>query len=725
MHGHNVGYVDAHSKPAVLSWSRSEISHCNAAAAGMLEDPEAHAAIVHMLTVALEERRSVDGYVWGREWIAVPLFDETGAVEAVLAMPGELGDVPLLLHTLGGGLRRVAHLLHVLPNVVLTARPDGRFDFANARWYEKTGGAASSYLVDEAFWQAIDPQDTRRLRDEWRERTRVDHAFRTRFRITLAAGDARWHEMRANPWVKRQRVIKWIVSIIDVHETVVAELSSVKLVSRLRLLAEVGDVLESEQKPNSILQAVSRVVANNLSAICRIDLSGDDAAGETSSPAQRRLAAWLPARVPAFVEFLSPASGTPRSIIALPLGGEPAQPGFPAGIAILARDAPSAPLSEDDYAAFEAIVARTAAAFALAAHSERSGRIATRLQRSMLPDALPQVPGVAFEVCYRPAEEQTLVGGDWYDAFLLPRGKAAIMIGDVSGHGIEAAISMNRLRQSFRTVAMNGEDPGAILSAVNRLAWTEGDPFATAFLAVLDPMTYELRYAGAGHPPGFIAGRDGAVTALASDGPPLSVVRDYVYRSNVLQIATGTALVLYTDGLIEFDRDVMAGERRLVDVLQEWSRNGFAGDAEALQAAVLGGHPTADDAALLIARFPAVPDLELTFPATAFDALRARAALERFVATSTLRPQRATEILRAAADAIADCVRHANRDVAGAVTLSLHRDDKEVSISVSDSAAWLEQQASNGDDGRAAHSDGGTAVRLREPLSASVAEDGG
>ena len=225
----------------------------------------------------------------------------------------------------------------------------------------------------------------------------------------------------------------------------------------------------------------------------------------------------------------------------------------------------------------------------------RERQIAQTLQTVFIPPFLPQVPGVHFEGVYRPALRETELGGDWYDAFALVDGRIALSIGDVTGHGIDAAIAMVRLRETLRAVtSLVDNDPGVILQTADRaFVGTHPDVIATAVFALYDPLTRRMAYASAGHPPPVLV-RGGVASFVRCDaGLPLGVQADSTFVSEEIGLELGDVLVLYTDGLIEADRDLFAGERRFSDVLARHPH-----DADRVVTETLDGAQN-DDVALL------------------------------------------------------------------------------------------------------------------------------
>src|SRR4029453_9187271 len=130
---------------------------------------------------------------------------------------------------------------------------------------------------------------------------------------------------------------------------------------------------------------------------------------------------------------------------------------------------------------------------------DREHRGAVALQRSLLPDRLPDLVGIETAARYLPARDE--VGGDWYDVVDLPGGSVGRATGDVAGHGLRAAALMGQLRTGLRAYALEGRAPGETLKLLDRLLQTlSGRGMATAGYAIVDPATGALRYASAGHP---------------------------------------------------------------------------------------------------------------------------------------------------------------------------------------------------------------------------------
>ncbi|HEY0614685.1 MAG TPA: ATP-binding SpoIIE family protein phosphatase, partial [Candidatus Elarobacter sp.] len=238
---------------------------------------------------------------------------------------------------------------------------------------------------------------------------------------------------------------------------------------------------------------------------------------------------------------------------------------------------------------------------------ERERTTADALQRAMLPAQLPILPDVAFSASYSAASESQRVGGDFYDAFELPDGRVAVTIGDVTGHGLEAAVIMGEIRQALRAASFESAEPSAILDRASRLLIASGRTvFVTAIFGVLDPVTGRFAYATAGHPPPLLVDRRG-VRRLPSAGLPIGL-RDDEGVDFALRLQAPCTLMMYTDGLLEFARDIDAAEQRIETAVRSLVRDDIDHLAGALMKDVLGDDEPTDDIAILtvtIARFAA------------------------------------------------------------------------------------------------------------------------
>lgn len=230
-------------------------------------------------------------------------------------------------------------------------------------------------------------------------------------------------------------------------------------------------------------------------------------------------------------------------------------------------------------------------------------RIADTLQEAFTQRPLPELPTLRFSATYVPATELTRVGGDWYDALELPEHRVLFAIGDVTGHGIDAAVTMNRTRQALISSALLDPDPASLLDRLNRDAIAEGGPIVTAITGYADATTYEFVYAIAGHPPPVLLEPGRRPRMLDCGSVPLGADASISYQTRRVQTVPGATLVLYTDGAVEHSRDVIEGEALLLSAVEQAAAAAPPDPAEFIQRAIFDGRAVRDDVAILTIGF--------------------------------------------------------------------------------------------------------------------------
>ncbi|MFJ1705590.1 SpoIIE family protein phosphatase [Kitasatospora sp. NPDC088346] len=222
------------------------------------------------------------------------------------------------------------------------------------------------------------------------------------------------------------------------------------------------------------------------------------------------------------------------------------------------------------------------------AHSEQQAaernRLTLQLQHAIMPPSRGPLDLGALRIAvrYRPAEKDHMVGGDWYDTVVLPTKQVLLCVGDVAGHGIDAATGMVALRNALRGLAATGAGPAQLLAWLNAVAHHLTDNVtATAICALFDPGTRMLRWARAGHlPPVLVRGGEASTVPTVS-GILLGAIAEADYAEGELQLETGDTLLLYTDGLIERkDRSLQDSLHQLLTTVRRPDRSGDPDDLE-------------------------------------------------------------------------------------------------------------------------------------------------
>jgi serine phosphatase RsbU (regulator of sigma subunit) len=266
-------------------------------------------------------------------------------------------------------------------------------------------------------------------------------------------------------------------------------------------------------------------------------------------------------------------------------------------------------ITDEERVFLEALAGQCALAVERASLFEREHTTAETLQRSLLPDRLPSVPGIILDARYLPVTRNMEIGGDWYDAFRLPDGRLAVAAGDVMGKGLSAAAGMGRVRNALRALALTDPRPAAVLAGLDRLftATELDEQVTTVAYLVFDPVSGEGLAGNAGHPPPLLMSRDAPPRLdLGEAGTPLgwaSPRQQYVFR-----LPPGHTAVLYSDGLVENRRrGLHSGLDELVAVAGQAVPEVATDPARLLEYLVdrmLTGYEQDDDVTVLVLHVP-------------------------------------------------------------------------------------------------------------------------
>jgi serine phosphatase RsbU (regulator of sigma subunit)/integral membrane sensor domain MASE1 len=238
---------------------------------------------------------------------------------------------------------------------------------------------------------------------------------------------------------------------------------------------------------------------------------------------------------------------------------------------------------------------------------ENATQVARTLQGAFLPKRLPEHRDVTFDALYLTAGRESLVGGDWYDAFMIPEGHIVVSIGDMLGHGVNAAVTAAEIRQRILATAFSTTDPAEISAKVNRTLRDEEQTIATALVAFIDPKAATMRVASAGHPPAIVAGPTIHAYFLPYGGLPLGVLADSDYATHSIALEQGAAVLFYTDGVTEFNRNIDAAEQSLLAAVDAFVSEPLANPAAIVQRRVMGTSQPVDDVVLMVVRLAPSP----------------------------------------------------------------------------------------------------------------------
>ena len=286
------------------------------------------------------------------------------------------------------------------------------------------------------------------------------------------------------------------------------------------------------------------------------------------------------------------------SLITVPLTAR----GVTLGVATFSRTKNPEPYDEADVRLVVDLTARAAVHIDNARLYTREHDAAVTLQRSLLPRDIPQVPGLDIADRYQPASRAAEIGGDWFDVIPLDRGRVALVVGDVTGHGIHAAAIMGQLRTTTAALARLGCPPGQIMSQLSALVAAHGDEAgATCLYAVYDPWSRRCQLTSAGHPLPALRRPSGTTEFIDLPAGLLLGAGEDPYPSVDRQLPVGSTLAMYTDGLIEQPgQDISVGMSRLARALATGPTQSLGELCDSMLA-TLAPHPR-DDVALLLAR---------------------------------------------------------------------------------------------------------------------------
>jgi PAS domain S-box-containing protein len=524
--------------------------------------------------------------------------------------------------------------------MVRVADADGGLIEDCPEWRWVTGQTPEQYL-GQGWLDAVHPEDRDRVERDWQGCVKSGKTFDDRYRVRTRAGSYRHYDVRAVPIERDGKIVEWVGASTDVtgqreaeemrgrltEQLSAAALRTARLQQATSMLAE---ALTVEQVVEVITEVGRTAIGAQRSAVALLDDGrlrvinpagmppGQSAAGRDillDSPGLMTRA--IATRRPVLAEDANAlrllledaplevvAGEDERSWVGLPLLAA----GAPLGALRFSFGRPRK-ITEEERVFLEALAGQCALAVERAAMYEREHTTAETLQRSLLPDQLPIVPGLVMEARYLPVTRNMEIGGDWYDSFRLPDGRMAIAVGDVMGKGLTAAAGMGRVRNALRALALTDPRPAAVLTGLDRLfsATELEEQVTTVAYLVIDPQTGDGLMGNAGHLPMLRLGT-GIEPYLdeTEAGTPLGWPSPR--QQHPFRLPPGSTAVLYSDGLVENRlRGLDSGLNELVTVAAR-ARSGVVGHPERLLSylvdAMLAGHEQDDDVTVLVLHVP-------------------------------------------------------------------------------------------------------------------------
>ncbi|HEY4849748.1 MAG TPA: SpoIIE family protein phosphatase [Streptosporangiaceae bacterium] len=579
---------------------------------------------------------------WAFSWF--PSHDEDGNITGVALIAVDVTDRQNSAEAVRRSEERYRSLVQAGAQVVWVTTPTGAIAEDSPEWRWITGQTLEEYLGN-GWLDAIHPEDRERVERDWRDCVQAGKVFDSRYRVRTKTGSYRHYDVRAVPIERDGKIIEWVGASSDVtgqreaeemrgrltEQLSAAALRTARLQQATSMLAEALTVLQVVE----VITEVGRsAIGAERSAVALLDqdrlrLHTINPGGLPDSPGAHGgdipldlpsvMTAAITARRPVLVEnpdaLRRQFDGVASVDLFLTHSDERAWVGLP----LLAAGAPLGALrfsftrprqiTEEERVFLEALAGQCALALERASLFEREHTTAETLQRSLLPDRLPSVPGIVLEARYLPVTRNMEIGGDWYDAFRLPDGRLAVAAGDVMGKGLTAAAGMGRVRNALRALALTDPRPAAVLAGLDRLftATELDEQVTTVAYLVVDPVTGEGLAGNAGHLPPLLLSSDSPPRLDPTEaGTPLgwaSPRQQYVFR-----LPPGNTAVLYSDGLVENRRRGLdTGLDELVAVAAQ-ARPGVVEDParllEYLVDRMLTGYEQDDDVTVLVLHVP-------------------------------------------------------------------------------------------------------------------------
>ena len=528
--------------------------------------------------------------------------------------------------------------------VVWVAAPDGAMTEDSPEWRWITGQSVEDF-TGFGWLNSIHPEDRERVERDWRECVRTGKVFDDRYRIRTKGGSYRHYDVRAVPIEREGKIAEWVGASTDVTSQREAEEMRGRLTEQLSAAAlrtarlqqatsMLAEALTVEQVVEVITEVGRTAIGALRSAVALLEADGarlrvvnddlrqapDSAGGQLTLESPSVITKAIATRRPVLVEDpedlrrqfegeleIDPgrvARSDERSWVGLPLLAA----GAPLGALRFSFGRPRK-ITEEERVFLEALAGQCSLAVERAGLYEREHTTAETLQRSLLPDQLPSVPGLVLGAMYRPAKKME-IGGDWYDAFRLADQRLAVAVGDVMGKGLTAAAGMGRVRNALRALALTDPRPAAVLGGLDRLfsATEQEEQVTTVAYLVIDPETGDGVLGNAGHLPALVleagcAPRFDQVEA----GTPLGWASPR--KQHAFNLRPGSTAVFYSDGLVENrNRGLDAGLEELAAVAGRADEDLLARPERLLEYLVermLAGHEQDDDVTVLVMHVPA------------------------------------------------------------------------------------------------------------------------
>jgi PAS domain S-box-containing protein len=612
-------------------------------------------------------------------------------------------------------------LADTAPSLMWMTDANGHVTFVNQGWLRFTGRTPEEELGD-SFGISAHPDDRPLVLERWREALEGRTEFRAEYRLRREDGEYRWVLEVGLPRFSDGEFAGHVGTATDIHERHTAEDATREREARFRELADMAPVMIWTTDEDGLVTFVNEGWLSYTGTSLEEELGESWALGVHPDDAPAMVAAWtraLEAREPWEHEYRLRRHD-----------GE--------YLWFVDRGVPR--YEEDRFVGYVGtsteIHERKTMEERLRRVYEQEHRVAETLQRSLLPERLPAIEGLALAARYLPAGTGAAVGGDWYDAMELKDGRVALVVGDVVGHGLRAAAVMGQFRNACRAYALVESSPAKVVARLNELVTDGGeDVMATVMYLVLDRETGEVVFTSAGHPPPLVLEASGEARFLEGGrSVPVGASEAAVFREQTGTLIPGSTLFLYTDGLVE-RRDVLLDHRLAQLAAAAGTAGGELEDVcDQVLSGVLGPIEPADDVALLVVRpAPVSTDrISMSLPAEPEVLGTLRRRLARFLHAAGASEEESYEITLTISEAAGNAIEHAYGPGDASFEVEAVLEGGELVTFVRDSGRWRDHQGHEHrgrglrlmeglmDHVEVSTGDGGTVVRMRRRLGIGV-----
>jgi PAS domain S-box-containing protein len=689
-------------------------------------DPPGPSALGHDLGASSSRHVPIETRARRSGWIEVHsraardfTAEEDGFLHAVAGVLGAAGERARQDEAVTDSEAQFRELANTTPALMWMTDAEGDVTFVNEGWLRFTGGTSD---VGVTFATSAHPDDRDEALRIWKEASGRREEFRCEYRLRHAAsGGYRWVLEVGAPRFAGGEFVGYVGTATDIHERRAMEEALRESEASFRDLADTAPAMMWTTDEDGLVTFVNEGWLRFTGTTLEEELGASWQLGVHPEDADATLSTWDEARAERRSwerEYrLLHHSGEYRWIV------DRGVPRYEGGR-----------FSGYVGTAIDIHERKTMEARLLEVY-QREHKIAETLQRSLLPERLPQIDGVELAARYLPGARGAAIGGDWYDVLERPDGRVALVVGDVVGHGLRAAATMGQLRNAFRAYGLVESSPSEVVARINRLVMSGvEDVMATVLYLVLDRETGELAFSAAGHPPPLVLAPDGPHFLEGGRSVPIGASDPAVFREASAVLAPGSSLLLYTDGLVERRDEPLDKRLDKLAAVAGGAGEGLDVLCERVIKSVLEEGEPGDDVALLAVRpLPAASDrISLTLPADPASLAGLRRRLARFLHATGASEAEQYEVMLTICEAAGNAIEHAYGP--GDATYDVHVEFAagELVATVRDSGSWRERRDEHRgrglsiieqlmDDVKVAAEEGGTAVTMRRRLAAARA----